>query len=81
MYFLTQKYEIGKCELTALVNYPLKWIWPRLAIAVGNVRNNRTAGNSRAQDQEVRRPTSQEIPFTQATLDLNPGEGLSKREG
>lgn len=31
--------------MTALIDYPSKWIWPKLTIALGNVRNNRTAGD------------------------------------
>lgn len=33
--------------MIALINYPTKWIWPKLTIALGNGRNNRTASNQR----------------------------------
>lgn len=37
-----------------LINYPSKWIWPKLAMALGNARHNRTAGNTGAQDQKAK---------------------------
>lgn len=46
-YFLnTKKLHLAKVEIKALINnYPSKWICPKLTMALGNMSNNRTAGN------------------------------------
>lgn len=31
--------------MIALINYPSKWIWPKLTIALGTGRNDRTAAH------------------------------------
>lgn len=64
--------------MIALMNHPSKWICPKLTPALGNGRNNGTAGYQ-GSGLKGKGATNQQIPLAQATMNLKTESGLSKR--
>lgn len=64
--------------MIALMNHLSKWICPKLTPALGNGRNNGTAGYQ-GSGLKGKGATNQQIPLAQPTMDLKAESGLSKR--